>query len=133
MAILDTVVNPFGGTWFDMKWVTTIDTAEWKKALTFYIDLMKADGPPGASANGFNENLTLMTSGKAAMWIDATVAGSMLENPKESQVAGKMGYAPSPIEATPNGPHWLWSLAFAIPKAPQPAQPPQKSAPSPAF
>src|SRR5258708_31901324 len=41
-----------------------------------------------SSANGFNENLTLMTSGKAAMWIDATVAGSMLENPKESQVAG---------------------------------------------
>src|SRR6266446_6351079 len=115
MAFLGTLLNTFGGTWFDMKWNPTLDTPEWKKALTFYIDLMKADGPPGASANGFNENLTLMTSGKAAMWIDATVAGSMLENPKESQVAGKMGYAPSPIEATPNGSHWLWSWAFAIP------------------
>src|ERR1700758_4826068 len=117
MAFLDTLINTFGGTWFDMKWNPTLDTPEWKKALTFYIDLMKADGPPGASANGFNENLTLMTSGKAAMWIDATVAGSMLENAKESQVAGKMGYAPSPIELTPNGSHWLWSWAFAIPKA----------------
>src|ERR1700745_2532547 len=117
MAYLDTLINTYGGTWFDMKWNPTIDTPEWKKAITFYIDLMKADGPPGASANGFNENLTLMTSGKAAMWIDATVAGSMLENAKESQVAGKMGYAPSPIEATPNGSHWLWSWAFAIPKA----------------
>jgi sorbitol/mannitol transport system substrate-binding protein len=128
MAFLGTLINTFGATWFDMKWVPTIDTPEWKKAITFYIDLMKADGPPGASANGFNENLTLMTSGKAAMWIDATVAGSMLENPKESQVAGKMGYAPSPIEATPNGSHWLWSWAFAIPKAAKQAEAAEKFA-----
>jgi sorbitol/mannitol transport system substrate-binding protein len=128
MAFLGTLINTFGGTWFDMKWNPTLDTPEWKKAITFYVDLMKADGPPGASANGFNENLTLMTSGKAAMWIDATVAGSMLENPKESQVAGKMGYAPSPIEATPNGSHWLWSWAFAIPKAAKQAEAAEKFA-----
>jgi sorbitol/mannitol transport system substrate-binding protein len=128
MAFLDTLINTFGGTWFDMKWTPTLDSPEWKKAITFYIDLMKADGPPGASANGFNENLTLMTSGKAAMWIDATVAGSMLENAKESQVAGKMGYAPSPIEATPNGSHWLWSWAFAIPKASKQAEAAEKFA-----
>jgi hypothetical protein len=36
------------------------------------------------------------------MWIDATVAGGMLEDPKESQVSGKMGYAQAPIEATPS-------------------------------
>jgi sorbitol/mannitol transport system substrate-binding protein len=128
MAFLDTLINTFGGTWFDMKWTPTIDTPEWKKAIGFYVDLMKADGPPGASSNGFNENLTLMTSGKAAMWIDATVAGGMLENPKESQVAGKMGYAQSPIEATPNGSHWLWSWAFAIPKAAKQAEAAEKFA-----
>src|SRR5580693_8152336 len=128
MAFLGTLINTFGGTWFDMKWNPTLDTPEWKKAITFYIDLMKADGPPGASANGFNENLTLMTSGKAAMWIDATVAGGMLENAKESQVAGKMGYAPRPIEGTPNGSHWLWSWAFAIPKAGKQAESAEKFA-----
>jgi sorbitol/mannitol transport system substrate-binding protein len=128
MAYLGTLINTSGGTWFDMKWTPTIDTPEWKKAITFYIDLMKADGPPGASANGFNENLTLMTSGKAAMWIDATVAGGMLENPKESQVAGKMGYAQSPIDVTPNGSHWLWSWAFAIPKAAKQAEAAEKFA-----
>src|SRR5215470_9616158 len=125
MAYVDTLINSFGGTWFDMQWHPTIDSPEWKKAITFYVDLMKKDGPPGASSNGFNENLTLMTSGKAAMWIDATVAGGMLENPKQSEVAGKMGYAPSPIEATPNGSHWLWSWAMGIPvkaKEPEAAQ-----------
>jgi sorbitol/mannitol transport system substrate-binding protein len=89
---------------------------------------MNADGPPGANTNGFNENLTLMASGKAAMWIDATVAGSWLENAKESQVVGKMGYAPSPVEVTPNGSHWLWSWAFAIPKAAKQAEAAQKFA-----
>ena len=34
--------------------------------------------PLGRAANGFNENLTLFSSlGKAAMWIDATVAGGV--------------------------------------------------------
>src|SRR5580693_6141581 len=128
MGFIDTLVNTFGATWFDTKWNPTVDSPEWKKAITFYIDLMKADGPPGASANGFNENLTLMAGGKAAMWIDATVAGGFLENPKESQVAGKMGYAPSPIEATPNGSHWLWSWTFAIPKAAKQAEAAEKFA-----
>ncbi|MBV8416522.1 MAG: sugar ABC transporter substrate-binding protein, partial [Verrucomicrobia bacterium] len=125
MAFLDTLLNTFGATWFDEKWHPTIDSPEWKKGIGYYIDLMKKAGPPGATSNGFNENLTLMTSGKAAMWIDATVAGGMLENPKQSEVAGKMGYAPSPIEATPNGSHWLWSWAMGIPvkaKEPEAAQ-----------
>jgi polyol transport system substrate-binding protein len=128
MAFLDTLVNTFGGTWFDEKWHPTIDTPEWKKAIGFYIDLMKKDGPPGATSNGFNENLTLMTSGKAAMWIDATVAGGMLENKKQSEVAGKMGYAPAPIQATPNGSHWLWSWAFGIPKSAKQPEAAQKFA-----
>jgi sorbitol/mannitol transport system substrate-binding protein len=128
MAFLDTLVNTFGGTWFDEKWHPTIDSPEWKKAIGYYIDIMKKDGPPGATSNGFNENLTLMTSGKAAMWIDATVAGGMLENKKQSEVAGKMGYAPAPIEATPNGSHWLWSWAFGIPKSAKNADAAQKFA-----
>ncbi len=128
MAFLGTLLNSFGATWFDMSWHPTIDTPEWKKGITFYIDLLKKDGPPGATSNGFNENLTLMTSGKAGMWIDATVAGGMLENAKQSQVAGKMGYSQAPIQATPNGSHWLWSWAFAIPKSAKQADAAQKFA-----
>ena len=117
MGFIDTLVNTFGGTYFDMQWHPTIDTPEWKKAIGFYVDLMKKCGPSGASANGFNQNLTLMATGKAAMWIDATVAGGMLESSKQSKVVGKMGYAPAPIAATPNGSHWLWSWAFGMPKS----------------
>jgi sorbitol/mannitol transport system substrate-binding protein len=115
MATVDTMANSFGATWFDMQWHPTLDTPAWKNALSTYVDLVKKYGPPGVTANGFNENLTLFSSGKAAMWIDATVAGGILENPKQSQVVGKVGYAPAPIAVTPNGSHWLWSWAFAIP------------------
>ena len=117
MCFVTTLVNTFGGSWFDMKWNPQIDSPEWKKAVTFYVDLLKNYGPPGATANGFNENLTLFASGKAAMWIDATVAAGSLYDKNESQVADKVAFAPAPVAVTPNGSHWLWCWEFAIPKA----------------
>ncbi|WMY11819.1 ABC transporter substrate-binding protein [Paraburkholderia phenoliruptrix] len=116
MAYVSTVVNTYGGRWFDESWKAQLDTPEWNKAITFYSDLLKKDGPPGASSNGFNENLTLMSSGKCAMWIDATVAAGMLYNKAQSQVADKIGFAAAPVAVTPKGSHWLWSWSFAIPK-----------------
>ena len=115
MATVNTMANSFGAAWFDMQWHPTLDTPAWKNALSTYVDLVKKYGPPGVTANGFNENLTMFGSGKAAMWIDATVAGGILENPKQSQVVGKVGYAQAPIAVTASGSHWLWSWAFAIP------------------
>ncbi|MEQ5839659.1 sugar ABC transporter substrate-binding protein [Paraburkholderia acidicola] len=117
MAYVTTVVNTFGGRWFDEKWQAQLTTPEWKKAVGFYVDLLKKNGPPGASSNGFNENLTLMSSGKCAMWIDATVAAGMLYNKQQSQVADKIGFAAAPTAVTPNGSHWLWTWALAIPKS----------------
>jgi sorbitol/mannitol transport system substrate-binding protein len=117
MAYIDTLLNTFGATWFDENWKPTINSPEWKKAITFYVDLMKQDGPPGASSNGFNENLTLFGGGKAAMWIDATSGAGPLFDKNQSQVSDKVAFASAPIEATPNGAHWLWSWALAIPKS----------------
>jgi sorbitol/mannitol transport system substrate-binding protein len=117
MAYVTTLVNTFGGRWFDEKWNAQLTTPEWKKAVTFYVDLLKKDGPPGASSNGFNENLTLMSSGKCAMWIDATVAAGMLYNKQQSQISDKVGFAAAPTQVTPNGSHWLWAWALAIPKS----------------
>ncbi|MDP9154735.1 MAG: sugar ABC transporter substrate-binding protein [Pseudomonadota bacterium] len=116
MAFVSTLVNTYGGRWFDENWKAQLDTPEWHKAITFYADLLKNDGPPGASSNGFNENLTLMSSGKCAMWIDATVAAGMLYNKSQSQVADKIGFAAAPVAVTPKGSHWLWSWSLAIPK-----------------
>lgn len=46
MAYVTTLVNTYGGRWFDEKWNAQLTTPEWKKAVTFYVDLLKKDGPP---------------------------------------------------------------------------------------
>ncbi|MEO1352992.1 MAG: sugar ABC transporter substrate-binding protein [Cyanobacteria bacterium J06635_15] len=116
MAFLTTLVNTFGGQWFDMDWQPQLNTPEWKNAVNFYVDVLNNYGPPGASSNGFNENLALFSTGKCGMWIDATVAAGLLSNPDLSQVADKVGFAPAPVESYPNGSNWLWSWALAIPE-----------------
>ena len=119
MAFITTLANAFGARWFNEQWKPEFDGPEWKNALTFYVDLMKADGPPGASSNGFNENLALFNSGKCGMWIDATVAASFVTDPKQSKVADKVGFAPAPCEVTCKGSNWLWAWSLAIPAGSQ--------------
>ena len=115
MAYLSTLVNTFGGRWFDDKWSPTINTPEWKNALVFYKEILTKYGPPNPTENGFGENLKLFSDGHLAMWIDATVASGMLYNPKQSKVSDKVGFANAPIEVTSKGSHWLWTWALAVP------------------
>ncbi|MEL6602134.1 MAG: sugar ABC transporter substrate-binding protein [Cyanobacteria bacterium J06614_10] len=125
MAFLTTLVNTFGGRWFDTDWMPQLDTPEWKNAVTFYVNTLNNYGPPGASSNGFNENLALFSTGKCGMWIDATVAAGLLSNPEVSQVSDKVGFAPAPVETYPNGSNWLWAWSLAIPatsRSPEAAQ-----------
>ena len=115
MAFLSTLVNTFGGQWFDMTWKPQIDTKPWHDAITFYVDLLKSYGPPGSSANSFNEILALYNEGKCGMWIDATIAASFISDPKQSKVADKVAFAQAPTMVTPKGANWLWSWNLAIP------------------
>ncbi len=119
MAFLTATSNSFGAKWFDMDWKPQFDKEPWKKALTFYLDLMKKSGPPGASSNGFNENLALFQSGKCGMWIDATVAASFVTNPKDSTVADKVGFALAPDNGLGKRGNWLWAWNLAIPAGSQ--------------
>ena len=115
MAFVTTLVDAMGGRWFDEKWQPTLDTPAWHQALEYYDGILKADGPPGAASNGFNENLALFAGGHCGMWIDATVAGGMLYDTKQSQVADKVAFAPMPTGSYTGGPTWLWSWNLAVP------------------
>jgi len=119
MALLTATANSFGAKWFDMDWKPQFDGDAWKNTLNFYIDLMNDAGPPGASSNGFNENLSLFQSGKCGMWIDATVAASFVTNPKDSQVADKVGFALAPDNGLGKRGNWLWAWSLAIPAGTQ--------------
>lgn len=120
MAFLTAMSNSFGARWFDETWKPQFDQPEWKDTLTFYVDLMKADGPQGASSNGFNENLALFQQGKCGMWIDATVAASFVTG-KDLTVADKVGFALAPDKGLGKRGNWLWAWNLAIPAGTQKA------------
>ena len=120
MAFITALANSMGGRWFDMDWEPQFDSPEWNEALTHYVDLMTDAGPPGASSNGFNENLALFQQGKCGMWMDATVAASFVSNPDESQVADSVGYALFPTNGQfDNHGNWLWVWSLAVPASSQ--------------
>ncbi|TQS70011.1 sugar ABC transporter substrate-binding protein [Rhodobacteraceae bacterium] len=115
LFVFGTMVNTFGGRWFDENWNTTIDTPEWKAALDYYLDVMTKYGPPGATSNGFNENQTLFQTGKCAMWIDATSAAGRVFDPAQSDVADKVAFTASPVAEVPKGNSAFWAWALAVP------------------
>src|SRR4029453_63632 len=133
-ASFTTVLNTFGGTW----WSATpdgkvdqapVDQAEFKKALDFYVNLIKDAGEDDAAGASFNECLTQYQQGKVAMWYDATVAAASLagnHRPGKGEKRGvratdarpgkgKNGYALAPVEKT-KASGWLWTWALAIPQ-----------------
>ncbi len=117
MAYISTVVNTFGGRWFDEAWKPQLDSPEWHDAVAFYVNLLQQYGPPGSSSNGFNESLTLFENGRCGMWIDATVAAGTLYDSRQSKVAATVGFAPAPIAVTPRGAQWLWFWGLAVPSS----------------
>ena len=114
-APLTTVVNTYGGTWFEKDWTPKVNSPEFKEATNFYVNLVKNYGESGAPQAGFTECLNTFSQGKAAMWYDATSAAGTLEDPAASKVAGKVGYAYAPVNKTEYS-GWLWTWAWAMPK-----------------
>src|SRR5579875_3744747 len=86
MGLISTMANTFGGQWFNMKWEPQLTSEPWEKAVSFYVDLLHRDGPPGAPSNGFNENQSLFAAGHCAIWVDATSAAGRLYNKATSKV-----------------------------------------------
>ncbi|MBE7188290.1 ABC transporter substrate-binding protein [Jatrophihabitans endophyticus] len=115
LAPLTTVVNTFGGTWFNDKWQAQVDTGGFKKAANFYVNLVRQHGEPGAANFSFPQCLSALQQGKVAMWYDSTAAAGSLEA-SDSPVKGKIGYVAAPHDLTQNS-GWLYTWAWAIEKA----------------
>ncbi|MDE0346450.1 MAG: extracellular solute-binding protein, partial [Boseongicola sp.] len=107
MAFVGTMANAFGARWFDMDWNPQLDSPEWNAAITYYVDLMNNSGPPGATANGHNENRALFKDGKCATWVDATSAANDVRNPATSNVADVTDFFQAPKQETDKGTGWF--------------------------
>ncbi|MEU5211264.1 sugar ABC transporter substrate-binding protein [Streptomyces sp. NPDC020742] len=116
LAPLNTVINTFGGRWYDMRWNAQLTSPAVQRAVGFYVGLVRRDGEPAAATAGFTECATHFAQGNAAMWYDATSAAGLLEDPASSKVVGRVGYAAAPVEVTASS-GWLYSWSFGIPTA----------------
>jgi sorbitol/mannitol transport system substrate-binding protein len=114
LAPLNTVINTFGGRWYDNQWNAQLTAPATAKAVKFYLDLIKQAGEAGAPNAGFSECLTAYGQGDAAMWYDATSAATSLEDKKVSRVVGKSGYVAAPTMET-KAAGWLWAWSLAVP------------------
>jgi len=114
MAALDTVVNTYGGEWFNEKWQPQLTSPAFTAATNFYVNLIRKYGESGASNDSFNQLLTLYGQGKCAMWYDATVAATSIATTYPS-MAAQTGYAFAPVDKTKSS-GWLWTWSLGIPQ-----------------
>lgn len=112
-APLTTVVQTFGGNWYDMNWDAQVNSPAFVEAVTFYKNLLDEAGEANPVDYSFNECLNALKEGKTAMWYDASVAASFLEA-DDSPVKGKLAYAHAPVVKTKES-GWLWSWNLAVP------------------
>ena len=129
MASLDTVINTFGGEWYNTSWQAQLNSPADTAAINFYVNLIKADGESGASNDSFNQLLTLYGQGKCAMWYDSTVAATSLATTYPS-VYANTGYAFAPVDKTTSS-GWLWSWSLGIPQGVSDQWPPGSGSPGP--
>ena len=110
-APLTTVVNTFGGQWYDMNWDAQVNSPGFNEAVHFYLDTLAESGKADPASFSFTECLDLFSTDRAAMWYDATSAAGSVEGRLE--VEGKVGYVRAPVkETTDSG--WLWSWNLGI-------------------
>ncbi len=112
-APLGTVINAFGGRWYDENWVAQLNSPESAEAIRFYIETLQNYGPEGVTGNGFTESETLLIQGQCAQWYDATSAAELITDPSINPDYEQIGFAYGPSDVLPTG-NWLWSWNFAM-------------------
>lgn len=110
----------FGGSWTDAQGNSNIASPQSIQAFEFYGDLLRNYGPKGPSMLHWSESTSIFMEGGAALIFDANVFKSLYENPAESRVVGKVGYAVCPAGPAGSVPHVSnWSLAVSGTSTPQ--------------
>ena len=109
-----TMMNTYGGRVYDENWQPQLTSPEIRNAIEAYLNIATNVAQSGITSDNFPECLTLFSSGRAAMWYDATVAGGLVSDPNSSEVAENVGFAYAPTAVTENGSRWLWCWSLGI-------------------
>jgi sorbitol/mannitol transport system substrate-binding protein len=108
-----TMVNAFGGKFFDMQWNATVNTPQQKAAWEMYKKILREAGQPDILSYTYNECIALMASGNCGIYYDATSIAPPLEA-NDSKVKGKLGYVMAPHDALKTNTAWLWNWTMGI-------------------
>ncbi len=87
---------------------SNVATPQGKSVLTFYTSMIKDYAPPGTGNWSWGEIAQAFKSGQIAMTVGGNASYTYLEDPAQSKVAGKVGYAPPPMTAEGRDPLWEW-------------------------
>ena len=110
----------FGGSWTNAQGKSNFASPQDIAAFKFYGDLLRNYGPQGGAMLHWAESTSMFMEGKAAMIYDANVFKALYENPKESKVAGKVGYGVIPAGPAGRLPHVSnWSLSISKTSTPE--------------
>ncbi len=93
-----------GGYWFKQSGEIGLNAPEAIEAADTWGRFLRDYGPSDVASYFWNEVQLSMQQEKAAIVYDATNFGPRLEDPAQSKIAGKIGYAPLPMVLGPNGP-----------------------------
>ncbi len=106
-----TFLRGFGGSYYsqDMK-SASLDSPEAIAALDYYANILKKYGPEGVANFSYIEVQTMMTQGKAGIFIDSASLAPRCEDPNSSSVAGKLGYCVVPGKAKVDPGFYSWTL-----------------------
>lgn len=115
LAPLTTVINTFGGRWFDENWEPQLSAEKSREAINFYIDLIREHGQPDAASGGWAECLQLFSQGRTAMWYDDTVFAGPVIDQAAPELKENIGFALAPVKET-EASGWLWAWGLSIPK-----------------
>jgi multiple sugar transport system substrate-binding protein/sorbitol/mannitol transport system substrate-binding protein len=85
-----------GGSWFDQSGKLSLNTPEAVAATQYYSDLLTKHSIPGGTTLTWDQVQLAIQQNKVAMAIDATNFAPRVENPDNSTVSGKIGYAEVP-------------------------------------
>ncbi|MCX7784221.1 MAG: sugar ABC transporter substrate-binding protein [Meiothermus sp.] len=102
----------YGGDWLSANRRSRFFDAEWVNALTFYSGLLRNYGPAGSTTMSWPEITSLFAQGKLAMFTDGSLFKSILDDPRTSTVADKVGYAAFP--AGPSGKRTPVAITWAL-------------------
>lgn len=114
MSYISTLVETFGGAWFDNNLQPQFTSQAWRDALELYVQLIDDFGPPQVTDNGWQENQKLFQKGHLAIMIDSSALAGHIYSEEYSLVSEKVAMAFAPYSLEKDGSSWLWSWSVAI-------------------